>query len=103
MQEKLSLSDRFGIRVVFPSPDQRRYLAVVEALAAQRGLALDTETLRRRGLQWAEWHNGRSGRTARQFIDHLEGELGVAARAAQHPSTSGAHFETIAPGHPRYR
>ena len=39
MQEKLSLSDRFGIRVVFPSPDQRRYLAVVEALASQRGLA----------------------------------------------------------------
>ena len=80
MQEKLSLSDRFGIRVVFPSPDQRRYLAVVESLARQRGLSLDAEALRRRGLQWAEWHNGRSGRTARQFVDHLEGELGLAAR-----------------------
>jgi predicted AAA+ superfamily ATPase len=79
MQEKLSLSDRFGIRVVFPSPDQRRYLAVVEALASQRRLALDPEILRRRALQWAEWHNGRSGRTARQFVDHLEGELGLAA------------------------
>jgi uncharacterized protein len=82
MQEKLSLSDRFGIRVVFPSPDQRRYLAVVESLAAQRGLSLDPDLLRRRALQWAEWHNGRSGRTARQFVDHLEGELGLAARAA---------------------
>ena len=82
MQEKLSLSDRFGIRVVFPSPDQRRYLAVVESLASQRGLALDPEVLRRRALQWAEWHNGRSGRTARQFVDHLEGELGMASRAA---------------------
>lgn len=81
MQEKLSLSDRFGVRVVFPSPDQRRYLAVVEALASQRNLEIDPDVLRRRGLQWAEWHNGRSGRTARQFIDHLEGELGVAARA----------------------
>ena len=79
MQEKLSLSDRFGIRVVFPSPDQRRYLAVVAALASQRGLDIDPEVLRRRGLQWAEWHNGRSGRTARQFIDHLQGELGLAA------------------------
>jgi predicted AAA+ superfamily ATPase len=78
MQEKLSLSDRFGIRVVFPSPDQRRYLAVVEALASQRGLVIDPDVLRRRGLQWADWHNGRSGRTARQFIDHLEGELGAA-------------------------
>jgi predicted AAA+ superfamily ATPase len=82
MQEKLSLSDRFGIRVVFPSPDQRRYLAVVESLARQRGLALDPQLLRRRALQWAEWHNGRSGRTARQFVDHLEGELGLAARGA---------------------
>lgn len=80
MQEKLSLSDRFGIRVVFPSPDQRRYLAVVESLAAQRGITLDPEVLRRRALQWAEWHNGRSGRTARQFVDHLEGELGMASR-----------------------
>jgi predicted AAA+ superfamily ATPase len=81
MQEKLSLSDRFGIRVVFPSPDQRRYLAVVEALASQRGLTLDPDVLRRRGLQWADWHNGRSGRTARQFIDHLQGEIGMAAGA----------------------
>jgi predicted AAA+ superfamily ATPase len=81
MQEKLSLSDRFGIRVVFPTPDQRRYLAVVESLASQRGLSLEPDILRRRGLQWADWHNGRSGRTARQFIDHLAGELGVASRA----------------------
>jgi predicted AAA+ superfamily ATPase len=79
MQEKLSLSDRFGIRVVFPSPDQRRYLQVVESLASQRGLVIDPDVLRRRGLQWADWHNGRSGRTARQFIDHLQGELGTAA------------------------
>src|SRR5215212_2617001 len=82
MQEKLSLSDRFGIRVVFPSPDQRRYLAVVASLASQRGLNLDPDVLRRRALQWAEWHNGRSGRTARQFVDHLEGELGMASRTA---------------------
>ncbi len=81
VEEKLSLSDRFGIRVVFPSPDQRRYLAVVEALASQRGLRVDPDMLRRRALQWADGHNGRSGRTARQFVDHLEGELGLAARA----------------------
>ncbi|MCC6180142.1 MAG: ATP-binding protein [Chloroflexi bacterium] len=78
MQEKLSLSDRFGIRVVFLAPDQRRYLDVVEALARQRRLAIEPETLRRRAIQWADWHNGRSGRTARQFVDHLEGELGMA-------------------------
>jgi predicted AAA+ superfamily ATPase len=66
--------------VVFPSPDQRRYLAVVEALAEQRGRSLDPDVLRRRAIQWADWHNGRSGRTARQFVDHLAGELGLAAR-----------------------
>ncbi len=80
MQEKLSLSDRFGIRAVFASPDQRSYLQIVEALVSQRGFQLDPEDLRRRALQWAERHNGRSGRTARQFADHLEGVLGLAAR-----------------------
>jgi predicted AAA+ superfamily ATPase len=87
MQEKLSLSDRFGIRAVFPTPDQTRYLAIVEALVRQRGLAIKPEVLRRRALQWAEWHNGRSGRTARQFVDHLEGDLGLASRLVE--STSG--------------
>ncbi len=79
MQEKLSLSDRFGIRAVFPAPDQSRYLQIVEALVDQRGLAIEPEAIRRRALQWAEWHNGRSGRTARQFVDYLEGELGLGA------------------------
>jgi hypothetical protein len=78
MQEKLSLSDRFGIRAVFPTPDQTRYLAIVDALVQQRGLTIEPDVLRRRALQWAEWHNGRSGRTARQFVDHLEGEHGLA-------------------------
>ena len=48
----------------------------MEALASQRGLVIDADVLRRKGLQWAEWHNGRSGRTARQFVDHLAGALG---------------------------
>ena len=80
LQEKLSLSDRFGIRAVFPAPDQARYLAIVEALVSQYGLDFPADELRRRALQWAEWHNGRSGRTARQFVDHLRGELGLARR-----------------------
>ena len=80
LQEKLSLSDRFGIRAVFPAPDQRSYLEIVESLVRQRGLQVDPDDLRRRALQWAERHNGRSGRTARQFADHLEGALGLAAR-----------------------
>ncbi|MBI2863517.1 MAG: ATP-binding protein [Chloroflexi bacterium] len=77
-EEKLSLSDRFGITLTFLSPDQDRYLNIVEGLARQRRLTIPADALRQRALQWATRHNGRSGRTARQFIDFLTGELGVA-------------------------
>jgi uncharacterized protein len=80
-QEKLSLSDRFGITLTFIAPDQDRYLQIVRALAAARALPLDAEELRRRALAWALRHKGRSGRTARQFVDYLTGELGLAASA----------------------
>jgi uncharacterized protein len=79
MEEKLSLSDRFGIRVTFGAPDQDRYLEIVEALAQQRGLEVPTDELQRLALRWAQRQNGRSGRTARQFIDDLAAEHGVGA------------------------
>ena len=73
MQEKLSLADRFGINVVFTSPDQNRYLRIVEGIAASRNLSINQERLQREALQWALWYNGRSARTAKQFIDWIEG------------------------------
>ena len=75
MEEKLSLADRFGLTVVFTTPDQEQYLAIVRELAAQRSIDLPWDELRRRALQWELWQNGRSGRTARQFIDDLSGKL----------------------------
>jgi len=75
MQEKLSLADRFGINVVFSSPDQKRYLKIVEGIAANRNLKIDKERLQREALQWALWYNGRSARTAKQFVDWIEGHL----------------------------
>lgn len=81
-QEKLSLSDRFGITVTFLAPDQQRYLRIVSELAAQRDLTLPDEELKARALAWAARHNGRSGRTARQFIDFLTGEAAVTADEA---------------------
>ena len=75
MQEKQSLSARFGLRVTFPSPDQGRYLEIVEGLAKERGLRTTGEELRERALLWDRWHAGRSGRTARQFVDELEADL----------------------------
>jgi uncharacterized protein len=74
MQEKLSLAARFGLRLTFPSPNQARYLEIVAGLARDRGLQIPEETLRERALLWDRWHAGRSGRTARQFVDELEAE-----------------------------
>src|SRR5829696_4362185 len=74
MQEKLSLAARFGLRLTFPSPDQERYLEIVAGLARERGLTVPAEHLRERALRWDRWHAGRSGRTARQFVDELEAE-----------------------------
>jgi uncharacterized protein len=75
MQEKLSLAARFGLRVTFPAPDQRRYLEIVAGLAGERGIRVPEEELRERALLWDRWHAGRSGRTARQFVDELEASL----------------------------
>jgi predicted AAA+ superfamily ATPase len=82
VEEKLSLADRFGMTVIFPSPDQELYLSIVSSLAARRNLPVDPGQLRQQALQWALWYNGRSGRTARQFVDHLAAQLGD-ARAAR--------------------
>ncbi|MCA1688532.1 MAG: ATP-binding protein [Actinobacteria bacterium] len=75
LQEKLSLAARFGLRVTFPTPDQQRYLAIVSGLAHQRGLEIPEGELIERAILWDRWHAGRSGRTARQFVDELEAEL----------------------------
>ncbi len=75
VQEQLSLADRFGITLTYSSPDQNHFLAIVNGLAKQRALPIDKDTLEKRALQWERQHNGRSGRTAKQFIDFLEGEL----------------------------
>lgn len=74
MEEKLSLADRFGLHVTFPAPDQERYVAIAIALARAEAVAIGDADLRRRAIQWTLWHNGRSCRTARQFVDDLIGE-----------------------------
>lgn len=75
MQEKLSLAARFGLRITFPAPDQKRYLEIVFGLVEERGLKITGEELKERALLWDRWHAGRSGRTARQFVDELEAEM----------------------------
>lgn len=77
VQEKLSLADRFGINVVFSSPNKTEYLNIVDGLAEKRKLNINIELLHSEALKWELWYNGRSARTARQFIDWIEGKLAM--------------------------
>ena len=74
-EEQLSLADRFGITISFFTPDQKEFLKIIDGLAVSRKLKVEEEYLHREALKWEKWHNGRSPRSARQFIDWLEGEL----------------------------
>lgn len=74
-EEQLSLADRFGITISFFAPDQNEFLEIVDGIVASRGLDIDKEYLHAEALKWEKWHNGRSPRSAKQFIDWLEGNL----------------------------
>jgi len=79
--EKLALSDRFGLSLGFYEFDQDEYLAVVREYAASRKLSLSDGELCDKALKWAGLTARRSGRSARQFIDDLEGRLQLESRA----------------------
>jgi uncharacterized protein len=78
-EERLALSDRFGLWLGFHALDQAGYLRIVAAYTAALKLPIATETLRTRALQWSMARAARSGRTAWQFTVALAGELGVSA------------------------
>lgn len=75
--EKLALSDRFGLSLGFYCFDQDEYLAVVRRYAQQRKLDLTDDELRDKALKWSRFSGRRSGRSALQFIDDLEGRMGL--------------------------
>jgi hypothetical protein len=79
VQEKLSFSDRFGLTLTFEPANQDTYLTIVRHLAQQAAINLQETELEFRAKQWATRHNGRSGRTARQFIDYLRAELATSS------------------------
>ena len=72
-EEKLALSDRFGLLLGFYGFDQETYLRIVERYARKAGLRAEADTLRAEALRWALRRSSRSGRTARQFVDALAG------------------------------
>ncbi len=72
LQEILSLSDRFGIRITFRRPDKATYLDIVRSLAIQRGLDFEPSKLDLDAERFALERGGRSPRAARQFVDSLQ-------------------------------
>ena len=76
VEEKVSLSDRFGLWLGFHHCGQDEYLAMIQAYAAFHKLKIAPEDLRKRALTWAMGRGARSGRVAWQFIQDLAGELG---------------------------
>jgi predicted AAA+ superfamily ATPase len=80
--ERLALSDRFGLTLGFYCLDQEEYLAVVRSYAARRKLSVTDGELCDKALKWSLLTARRSGRSARQFIDDLEGRLGLLNKEA---------------------
>ena len=76
-EEKVSLSDRFGLRLAFQRISQDTYLQIVSHYAQKRGLSVPTETLHRAALEWEASSSGRSGRVAYQFAADLAGKIAL--------------------------
>ena len=76
MEEKVSLSDRFGLWIGFHNCSQADFLEMVRGYADHFGLMADRSTLESEALQWAMSRGGRSGRVAWQFIQDAAGREG---------------------------
>ena len=78
VEEKVSLSDRFGLWLGFHNCDQPTFLLMVKTYAEHYGLEIDEETLRARAIEWSATRGARSGRVAIQLVRTLAGEMGKA-------------------------
>ncbi|MEO5335584.1 MAG: ATP-binding protein [Magnetospirillum sp. WYHS-4] len=76
VEEKVSLSDRFGLWLGFHACDQDTYFAIVEGYARRYGLKVSRRRLRAAALEWSMARGARSGRVAWQFVQDLAGRLG---------------------------
>jgi hypothetical protein len=77
VEEKVSLSDRFGLWLGFHKCSQDEYLAMIDAYAARYGLGLEACAMHREALEWSTTRGSRTGRVAWQYIQDLAGRLGV--------------------------
>jgi predicted AAA+ superfamily ATPase len=77
VEEKVSLSDRFGLWIGFHNCDQDTFFAMIEGYAESFALPIGTEALRAAAVEWSITRGGRSGRVAWQFVQEIAGRLGV--------------------------
>jgi uncharacterized protein len=77
VEEKVSLSDRFGLWLGFHRCSQDEYLAMVKGYCDHFGIRLDEAELEREALEWSTTRGSRSGRVAWQFTQEIAGRLGV--------------------------
>ncbi len=76
VEEKVSLSDRFGLWLGFHKCSQEEYLQMVDGYVGHYGLKADPQAIRAEALEWATTRGARSGRVAWQFVQDLAGRLG---------------------------
>jgi len=89
VEEKVSLSDRFGLWLGFHRCSQDEYLAMVDAYVAHYCVPVDAAELRREALEWATTRGARSGRVAWQYVQDLAGRLGVRTDDGQRTTEDG--------------
>ena len=82
VEEKVSLSDRFGLWLGFHPCDQDAFLAMIRGYVDAFGIEVDAETLRAEAIEWQATRGARSGRVAWQFVTDLAGRRGVRLGAA---------------------
>ncbi len=73
VQEKLSLAYRFGVTIYFGAPTKKEFHQILKGISDREGLSMNEEQLYLEANAWELSHGGRSGRSAKQFIDHLLG------------------------------
>ncbi|MGP9810830.1 ATP-binding protein [Rhodopseudomonas sp. NSM] len=77
VEEKVSLSDRFGLWLGFHKCSQDEFLAMVRGYCGHYGISIDDDALQREALEWSTTRGSRSGRVAWQFVQDLAGRLKV--------------------------
>jgi len=77
VEEKVSLSDRFGLWLGFHPCDQDQYLQMIRGYCDEHGVEIDDETLRAEAIEWQATRGSRSGRVAWQYFTDLAGRRGI--------------------------